>query len=94
MGRNRPKGGLLGGSDILRIPDAPTISATAGNAQIEVAFTNPSDVGGGAISSYTATATASGVSTGATSATSPVTITGLTNVAKPVINLSEADNFN
>ena len=79
MGKNRPKGGLLGGFDQLRAPDAPTISVTAGDTQLSVAFTNPSDVGGGAISSYTATAIASGVSTGATSASSPVTITGLTN---------------
>ena len=79
MGKNRPKGGLLGGFDQLRAPYAPTISVTAGNAQVSVAFTNPSDVGGGAISSYTATAIASGVSTGATSSSSPVTITGLTN---------------
>ena len=50
MGKNRPKGGLLGGFDQLRAPDAPTISVTAGNAQVSVAFTNPSDVGGGAIS--------------------------------------------
>tara|TARA_R100000664_G_C2735053_1_gene124674 strand:- start:69 stop:1277 length:1209 start_codon:yes stop_codon:yes gene_type:complete len=79
MGKNRPKGGFLGGFDQLRAPDAPTISVTEGDAQVSVAFTNPSDVGGGAISSYTATAIASGVSTGATSTTSPVTITGLTN---------------
>ncbi len=79
MGRNRPKGGLLGGFDQLRAPDAPEISVTEGSAQLIVAFTNPSDVGGGAISSYVATAIASGVSTGATSASSPVTITGLTN---------------
>ena len=79
MGKNRPKGGLLGGFDQLRAPDAPTISVTAGDTQLSVAFTNPLDVGGGAISSYTATAIASGVSTGATSSSSPVTITGLTN---------------
>ena len=79
MGKNRPKGGLLGGFDQLRAPDAPTISVTPGNTQLSVAFTNPSDVGGGAISSYTATAIASGVSTGATSTSSPVTITGLSN---------------
>ena len=79
MGRNRPKGGLLGGSDILRIPDAPTISATAGNAQIEVAFTNPSDVGGGAITSYTALALEGSNLTTASSSTTPVTITGLSN---------------
>ena len=29
MGKNRPKGGLLGGFDQLRAPDAPTISGTA-----------------------------------------------------------------
>ena len=75
----RNKGGLIGGFDQLRAPDAPTISVTTGDSQLQVAFTNPSDVGGGAISSYTATAIASGVSTGATSSSSPVTITGLTN---------------
>ena len=75
----RNKGGLIGGFDQLRAPDAPTISVTAGLGKVTVTFTNPSDVGGGAISSYTATAIASGVSTGATSATSPLEITGLSN---------------
>ena len=75
----RNKGGLIGGFDQLRAPDAPTISVSSGSGELIVAFTNPSDVGGGAITFYTATAIASGVSTGATSATSPVTITGLTN---------------
>lgn len=80
MGNNRrPKGGFLGGFDQLKAPDAPTISVSAGDTEISVTFTNPSDVGGGAITSYTATVIASGVSTGATSASSPVTITGLTN---------------
>ena len=73
------KGGFIGGFDQLRAPDAPTISVTAGSEELSVAFTNPSNTGGGDISSYTATAIASGVSTGATSASSPVTITGLTN---------------
>jgi len=73
------KGGLLGGFDQLRAPNAPTISISPGDESLVVTFTNSSDVGGGAVSSYTATATASGVPTGATSASSPVTITGLTN---------------
>jgi len=74
------KGGLVGGFDQLRAPDAPTISvAKASTSSVTVTFTNPSDVGGGAITSYTATAIASGVPIGATSASSPVTITGLTN---------------
>ena len=80
MGRNRPKGGALGGFDQLRAPDAPTISvAKDTTSTLVVTITNPSDVGGGAITSYVATAIASGVSTGVTSASSPVTITGLTN---------------
>ena len=57
MGRNRPKGGLLGGSDILRLPDVPTVSGTAGADSIDVVFTDPSDIGGGSITSRTASAT-------------------------------------
>jgi len=35
-------------------PNAPTsVTATAGNASASVAFTAPSNVGGGAITSYT-----------------------------------------
>tara|TARA_Y100000361_G_scaffold40856_1_gene34994 strand:+ start:229 stop:1461 length:1233 start_codon:yes stop_codon:yes gene_type:complete len=75
----RNKGGLIGGFDQLRAPDAPTISVSSGSGELIVAFTNPSDVGGGAITSYTATAIASGEPIGATSATSPVTITGLSD---------------
>mgnify|MGYP003131882292 CR=1 FL=1 len=78
MGVNK-KGGLVGGFDQLRAPDAPTISVSAGNEKVTVTFTNPSDTGGGDISSYTATAIAGGVSTGVTSASSPIEITGLTN---------------
>ena len=78
MGSNN-KGGLLGASDQLRIPDAPEISATAGNTEIEVAFTNPSDVGASAITSYTAIAQEGGNVTTASGSTTPVTITGLSN---------------
>ena len=73
------KGSLIGGFDLLRVPDAPTISATAGNTEIEVAFTNPSDVGASAISSYTAIAQEGGNVTTASGSTTPVTITGLSN---------------
>ena len=75
------KGGIVGGFDQLKAPDAPTISVTEGSTQLSVAFTNPSNVGGGAITSYTATAQdiTAGTLTGVTSSTSPVTITGLTD---------------
>ena len=60
------------------MPNAPTIgTATAGDAQATVEFTAPSNVGGSAISSYTAVSTPSGIS--ASGASSPITVTGLTN---------------
>ena len=78
MGRNRPKGGLLGGSDILRTPDAPTVSGTAGADSIDVVFTDPSDTGGGSITSRTASATDSGgTTTTATGTGTTVTISSL-----------------
>ena len=50
------KGGLVGGFDQLRAPDAPTISVAAGNESVVVTITNPSDVGGGDITSYAVSA--------------------------------------
>jgi hypothetical protein len=50
------KGGLVGGFDQLRAPDAPTISVSAGDASVTVTITNPSDVGGGDITSYAVSA--------------------------------------
>tara|TARA_Y100001938_G_C8057418_1_gene415240 strand:+ start:293 stop:1543 length:1251 start_codon:yes stop_codon:yes gene_type:complete len=74
------KGGIVGGFDQLKAPDAPSITATGTSTQITVTFTNPSDVGGSAITSFTATAQdpTAGTLTGVTSSSSPVTITGLT----------------
>ena len=47
------KGKFIGGQDNLFVPDAPTVgTATAGNAQVSVAFTAPSDVGGDAVTLY------------------------------------------
>jgi hypothetical protein len=62
----------------LKNPDAPTIgTATAGSASASVAFTAPVNVGGSAITSYTAISTPGGL-TGA-GASSPVAVSGLTN---------------
>lgn len=62
----------------LKVPDAPTIGtlSVAGS----VTFTAPSDVGGGAITSYTAVATdtSSGATFITTGASSPIAISGLT----------------
>jgi hypothetical protein len=62
----------------LTVPGAPTISsATAGNAQASVIFTAPAANGGSAIISYTVTSNPGGYT--ATAASSPLTVTGLTN---------------
>ena len=58
------------------IPDAPAITGiTSGNAQATIAFTAPAFNGGAAITSYTGNC--GGIT--ATSATSPLTVTGLAN---------------
>jgi hypothetical protein len=60
------------------VPGAPTIgTATAGNAQAAVSFTAPAVTGGPAITSYTATSSPGGFT--ASGASSPLTVTGLTN---------------
>lgn len=60
------------------VPGAPTIgTATAGDAQADVAFTAPASDGGSAITGYRATSTPGGIT--ATGASSPITVTGLTN---------------
>lgn len=60
------------------VPGAPTIgTATAGDASATVAFTPPASNGGATITSYTATSSP-GTITGS-GASSPVTVSGLTN---------------
>ena len=60
------------------VPGAPTSgTATAGNATASVAFTAPGSTGGSAILDYTVTSSPGGIT--ATSATSPISVTGLTN---------------
>ncbi|ESE42198.1 Ig-like domain-containing protein [Shewanella decolorationis] len=62
-------------------PDAPTIGvATAGDGQVSVAFTAPSNNGGSAITGYTVTSSPGGITAGGNGfTTSPITVTGLTN---------------
>jgi hypothetical protein len=75
----RPPAGFISAFyDPLKNPNAPTIgTATGGNTSASVAFTPPSNVGGSAISSYTAISTPGAVT--ASAASSPISVTGLTN---------------
>jgi len=71
-------GGLISAFNILKVANAPTIGAVSPNCtKVCVAFTAPSCVGGGAITSYTAVS-CPGFKTG-TGTTSPVQVTCLTN---------------
>ncbi|MBM3431927.1 MAG: fibronectin type III domain-containing protein [Bacteroidetes bacterium] len=61
-------------------PSAPTITGiTPGNQQLSVAFTAPSSDGGAAITDYKYSTDGGGSFTSASSTTSPIVITGLTN---------------
>src|SRR5690606_675094 len=80
-GNSGPAAFTAGASHTVAIPtapDAPTIgTATAGDGQVSVSFTAPADDGGSAITGYTVTSSPGGVT--ATGASSPITVTGLTN---------------
>ena len=62
----------------LLAPNAPTIgTATAGDASASVTFTAPANVGGGAITGYIVTSSPAGIT--GSGASSPITVSGLTN---------------
>ena len=64
------------------VPGVPTsVSATAGNEQVEVSFNTPTNNGGSAITGYTVTAWEDGGAASAveTGTASPITVAGLTN---------------
>lgn len=77
---DRIGGYIRPGYDPIQVPNAPTLDAASGNTSAVLSFTAPSDVGGGAITSYIGVAinNSSGAISTATATSSPVTITGLT----------------
>ena len=76
----------------LLAPDAPTIgTATAGNANASVTFTAPSNIGGGAITGYTVTSSPGGFT--GTGASSPITVTGLTNGTSYTFTVTATNAF-
>jgi hypothetical protein len=75
----RYQGGVLGvGFNPLQAPSAPTIgTAVKGNTTASVVFTAPASVGGAPISSYLVLSSPGAIN--ASGASSPITVTGLTN---------------
>jgi hypothetical protein len=76
-----------------RIPGAPTIgTATAADTSASVAFTAPADLGIPAtITSYTATSSPGGLT--GTGASSPVTVSGLTNGTSYTFTVTATNSF-
>jgi large repetitive protein len=89
----RPPAGFISAFyDPLKNPDAPTSpSATAGDTTASVSFTAPANVGGSAITAYYAVSTP-GQITG-TAASSPVSVTGLTNGTSYTFNVWALNSY-
>lgn len=75
----RYQGGILGaGFDPLKAPNAPTgVTAAGGDSSATVSFTPPDNTGGSAITGYTGRSSPGDIA--ATSSSSPLTFSGLSN---------------
>jgi hypothetical protein len=83
-------GGFIN-QDGLNAPDAATgVSGTAGNTQVTVSFTPPTDVGGADVTGYRVQ---SNDGIGASGSSSPVTVTGLTNGTSYTFNVWAINPF-
>jgi hypothetical protein len=80
------------GFNPLQAPNAPTsVTAEGGDTSATVSFTAPANVGGSAITSYTVQSTPDGV--GASGASSPVTVSGLTNGTSYTFNVWALNSY-
>lgn len=81
----------------LKAPDAPTIGVAVplNGTSIQVAFTAPSNVGDGAITSYTVVATdsVSGETYSDTGSSSPLAVSGLTNGNAYTLKVSAVNEY-
>jgi len=83
-------GGFIG-QDGINAPDQATgVEASAGDTQVDVSFTSPSDVGGAAITGYRVQ---SNDGIGASGSASPITVTGLTNGTSYTFNVWAINPF-
>ena len=84
-------GGFIG-QDGINAPDQATgVTGTAGDEQVNVSFTSPSDVGGAAITEYRVTDSTGDF--GATGSASPITVSGLTNGTSYTFNVWAINPF-
>jgi len=91
MAMRSPAGFISAFFDPLKNPDAPTSpSASAGDTTASVSFTAPTNVGGSAITAYYAVANDG---TTASAASSPVTVTGLTNGTSYTFNVWALNSY-
>lgn len=84
-------GGFIG-QDGINAPDPATgVTGTAGDEQVDVSFTSPSDVGGADVTEYRVTDSTG--AHGATGSSSPITVTGLTNGTSYTFNVWAINPF-
>ena len=84
-------GGFIG-QDGINAPDQATgVTGTAGDEQVDVSFTSPSDVGGADITGYRVTDSTGAF--GASGSASPITVTGLTNGTSYTFNVWAINPF-
>ena len=82
--------------DPLLVPDAPTIgtATAASGTSASITFTAPSNIGGGAITGYIATAyDSSGNAISSTGSASPITVTGLTTGTPYTIKVAATNAY-
>lgn len=92
MAMRSPAGFVSAFFDPLKNPNAPTSPvATGGDASASVAFTAPANVGGSAITAYYAVSNPDQIT--GTAATSPVSVTGLTNGTAYTFNVWALNSY-
>lgn len=92
MAMRSPAGFISAFFDPLKNPNAPTSpAATAGDASASVSFTAPANVGGSAITAYYAVSNPGQIT--ASAASSPVSVTGLTNGTAYTFNVWALNSY-
>lgn len=92
MAMRAPAGFISAFYDPLKNPDAPfSVSASSGDSSASVSFTAPSNIGGSAITAYYAVSNPGQIT--ATAASSPVSVTGLSNGTSYTFNVWALNSY-